>query len=435
MGLFKNKKKIGLIADIIRCDEPSYLIWKWHPDGTDTGENKREYAIRNGSHLRVKQGEVAVFVYKQNSGQELDYIVGPHDAKLKTANLPVLSGLLGAFLGGDTPFQAEVYFINLARIIQTQFAVPFFDVFDPRFLDHAVPVAVRGSITFQLQDYKDFIRLHRLDSFSLGDFQKQVLDLVCRYIKHAVANAPITYNIPLVQIERKLADINADAEKEVANRLKQDFGVVVSGLDISSIELDKYSDEYLSLLSVSKDITTSTVHAHTLANLENYAENLRIQREEGQYASRMQTKTANLAAYQAEKQAEVGVAGAEALGKMGGKGESGVNLAGNSVAFNPAAMMASMAVGGVVAQNLSAAMGNALIGNGAPVPPPVPKAVYYVVKNGNSDGPHSLDSLVGMVTNGEIAKDTLVWKNGEKDWKEAKGVKELEGYFPPEVPD
>ena len=62
MGLFKNNKKVGLISDIIRCDEPSYLIWKWHPDGTQPGEHKREYAIRWGSSLRVKDGEVAVFV-------------------------------------------------------------------------------------------------------------------------------------------------------------------------------------------------------------------------------------------------------------------------------------------------------------------------------------------------------------------------------------
>ena len=133
MSLFKNNKKVGLFADIIRCDEPSYLIWKWHPDGTQPGEHKREYAIRWGSSLRVKDGEVAVFVYKQKDGTMQDYIVGPFDQKIKTANFPILSSILGAFVGGDTPFQAEIYFINLAKIVQTKFAVPFFDVSDPRY--------------------------------------------------------------------------------------------------------------------------------------------------------------------------------------------------------------------------------------------------------------------------------------------------------------
>lgn len=44
MGLFSGAKKGGIIADVIRCDEPSYLIWKWHPAGVQGGS--RENAIR-----------------------------------------------------------------------------------------------------------------------------------------------------------------------------------------------------------------------------------------------------------------------------------------------------------------------------------------------------------------------------------------------------
>lgn len=39
--------------------------------------NNRENAIRWGSSLRVKDGEVAVFVYKQKDGTMQDFIVGP----------------------------------------------------------------------------------------------------------------------------------------------------------------------------------------------------------------------------------------------------------------------------------------------------------------------------------------------------------------------
>ena len=31
--LFFKDKKAGSLIDEIRCDEPSYLIWKWHPAG------------------------------------------------------------------------------------------------------------------------------------------------------------------------------------------------------------------------------------------------------------------------------------------------------------------------------------------------------------------------------------------------------------------
>lgn len=59
MALF-GKPRAGGFMDEIRCDEPSYLIWKWHPQGSRVGYNNRENAIRWGSSLRVKDGEVAM---------------------------------------------------------------------------------------------------------------------------------------------------------------------------------------------------------------------------------------------------------------------------------------------------------------------------------------------------------------------------------------
>ena len=434
MGLFK-KKGAGIL-DVIRCDEPNYLIWKWHPTGTQLSETKREFAIRWGSSLRVKDGEVAVFVYKQKDGKMQDFIVGPFDQNLKTANLPILSGLIGLAFKGDTPFQAEVYFINLAKIIQTKFAVPFFDVYDPRFGDFGVPVAVRGTITFKIDDYREFIKLHRLDSFDLDNFQVQIRDAVNRYVKDAVANAPAAHNIPVVQIESRTAMINDDVELNLRYRLKEDFGVLASGIDIGVIEIDKTSEGYARLAAITQDITTATVQAQTAANLENYAENLRIQREEAQYALHKQTQTANLGAFQVEKQAEVGVAGAEALGQMGANGAGSVDL-GGSAGFNPAAMMASMAVGSVVGQNIAGTMNNALNGGGVAVPPSVPTVAYFVAVDGNATGPFDLNALKQMITAGSLVADTLVWKKGMTEWQKAGIVEEVKALFgevPPALP-
>ena len=122
MSLF-GKRYVGGFMDQIRCDEPSYLVWKWHPSGLRQGENNRE-----------------------------------NDKKIDTSNFPVLASIVGLAYEGGTPFQAEIYFINLARIVQVRFAVPFFDVYDPRFDDFGVPVAVRGTISFQIKDYREFIK-------------------------------------------------------------------------------------------------------------------------------------------------------------------------------------------------------------------------------------------------------------------------------------
>lgn len=435
MGLFDNKTKAGGFMDEIRCDEPSYLIWKWHPAGSQPGNNNRENAIRWGSSLRVKDGEVAVFVYNQKNGVMQDYIEGPYDEIIKTENLPVLASIIGLAYDGGTPFQAEVYFINLAQIIQVKFGVPFFDIYDPRFADFGVPVAVRGTVSFRIADYREFIKLHRLNGFRLDDFQKQIRDAVIRYVKDTVANAPAANNIPVIQIETKMAQINDAVEYDISERLKEGFGVLVSGVDIGAIEIDKSSEGYRQLMAVTKDITATRIEAET----QDYVERLRIQREEGQYAMHKQTQTANIGAFQVEKQAEVGVAGAQALGQMGANGAGDVNLSGGGEGFNMAAMMASMAVGGAVGQNIAGAMNNMMGGMGQPpqpgvVPPPIPTVAYHVATNGQATGPFELSVLAQMAATGRLTADSLVWKNGMAQWVKAGTVDELKGLFSTMMP-
>lgn len=447
MALFNKNNRKGGLMDEIRCDEPSYLIWKWHPSGSQPGANNRENAIRCGSSLRVKDGEVAVFVYKQKNGTMQDFIVGPFDQTIKTANFPVLSSIIGLAYEGGTPFQAEIYFINLARIIQVKFGVPFFDVYDPRFADFGVPVAVRGTVSFSIGDYREFIKLHRLSTFNLDDFQKQIRDAVNRYVKDAVANAPAAHNIPVVQIESKTAQINDVVEYDLSERLKETFGVVVSGIDIGAIEIDKSSEGYRQLMSATKDLAGATAKAEAEAKIkdiadkqrieaENYEETLRIRREEGQYAQRMHTRTSNFGAYQVEKQAEVGVAGAQALGQMGANGAGDVNIdgGGDGTGFNMAAMMASMAVGGAVGQNIAGAMNNMMGGinqqaTPGAVPPPIPTVAYHIAVNGQATGPFDISVLAQMATAGQLTADSLVWKNGMVQWAKAGTVEELKNLF------
>ena len=438
MALFDKSKRTGGFMDEIRCDEPSYLIWKWHPAGVQLGTGNRENAIRWGSSLRVKDGEVAVFVYSQYDGTVQEYIEGPCDLILNTENLPILASLVGLAYDGGTPFQAEVYFINLARIIQVKFGVPFFDIYDPRFADFGVPVAVRGTVSFSITDYREFIKLHRLNNFQLEDFQQQIRDTVSRYVKDTVANAPAAHNIPVIQIETKTAQINDVVEYDLTERLKENFGVLVSGVDIGAIEIDKNSEGYRQLMAVTKNVAATKIEAET----QDYVERLRIQREEGQYAMHKQTQTANIGAFQVEKQADVGIAGAQALGQMGANGAGDVNLGGDGDGFNMAAMMASMAVGGAVGQNIAGAMSNIMGGinqqtTPSVVPPPIPTMAYHVAINGQAAGPFDMTSLTQMAANGQLTGDSLVWKNGMAHWEKAIAVDELKGLFStmPPIPE
>lgn len=444
-----NRKKGGFI-DEIRCDEPSYLIWKWHPKGRELGDNNLENAIRWGSSLRVKDGEVAVFVYNQENGIHQDYIVGPYDDIVDTKNFPILASIVGLAYDGGTPFQAEVYYINLAKIVQVKFGVPFFDVYDPRFLDFAIPVAVRGTISFSISDYKEFVQLHRLSNFNLNDFQKQIRDVTNRYVKDVIVNIPAQHNIPVIQIETKISQINDVIEYDLSQRLTESFGVNVSGIDVGAIEIDKSSDGFRELMKVTKDVISATIEAETAAkvkdiadrqriDVKNYDETLRIQREEGQYAVHKQTQSANMGAFQVEKQAEVGTAGAEALGKMGSNGAGDINL--GSGGFNMAALIANMAVGGAVGKNIAKNMNDVMSSMSQSTqteitPPPVPTTTYYVAVNGQAVGPFDLKVLSEMATSGQLTQDTLVWRNGLTEWIKAESTDDLKALFPniPPIP-
>ena len=259
-------------------------------------------------------------------------------------------------------------------------------------------------------------------------------------------------DIPLVRIEAKTSEINDAIEYDIGKRLKEDFGVDVSGIDIGTIEIDKSSEGYRQLMSITKDVTTVTIKAETAAkvkdiadrqriDVEHYGESLRIQREESQYAQHKQTQTNNLGAFQVEKQAEVGVAGAEALGKMGANGAGNVNLSGGGDGFNMATMMASMVVGGAVGQNIAGSMNNIMAGMNQPVqngitPLPVPGVSYYVAMNGQATGPYDLNTLRQMMTAGQFTSDSLVWKTGMPEWAKASSVDEMKQLFPdiPPIP-
>lgn len=442
MGLF-GKGKSGGVMNVIRCDEPDYLVWKWRPLGQDVNSTSRENSIRYGSSLRVKDGEVAVFMYKQRDGVMQDFIVGPYDDTIKTANFPVLSSIVGMAFGGDSPFQAEVYFINLQDNNQIRFAVPYFDVFDPRLPDHPVPLAVRGVLTFSIKDYRNFIKLIRLINFDKEDFTNQIKSAIARYVKGVVMDVPQSANIPVIQMERKIFQINEIVMGYVKPRLEADFGVFVKGLDIASLEIDKESEGYLNMHRLTAGQTARIIEAQNDINIKNLAdtqrinaenmeETLRVQREEAQRAQRLQTETNFMGAHALDRQADVLQTAASNLGSMGtvdgGSGGGG--------GMNAAGLMTGMMMGGAVGQQMAGMMGNMgqQMNFAMNTPPPVPNVQYMLSVNGQTAGPYTMMQLQQMVAQGQMTPQTYVWKQGMAAWEYAGNVAELSSLFTTATP-
>lgn len=466
MGIF-GRGKTGGMMNVIRCDLPEYLVWKWRPADQDVNSTTRENSIRYGSSLRVKDGETAIFMYKQKDGTMQDVITGPFDETIKTSNFPVLASIVGMAFGGESPFQAEVYFINTAGVVKINFGIPFFDVYDPRFLDFGVPVAIRGSISFCIKDVMEFIKMHRLVNFSLDDLKEQIKDAVIRRIKSVVTNAPTDHQLPVIQIERRLDDINDLVKGRLASDLEEDFAVHMRRLDISAIDIDKDSDGYRQLHHITAGQQAATIEAQTQVNIQNLADTQRInaknmeatlaiQRQEAQRAQRLQTETTYIGAHALNRQADVLQTAASNLGNTGiggGAGSSGID---------PASFMTSMAIGGAMGSQMGQMvnnMGQAMNGQYAagmasangmtppPMPgtpsgmPPMPGQAVPAIPEwmlsiaGQQYGPFTIDQLRQMIPTGQMSAQSYVWKQGMPAWAVAANVPELVSLFAPAAPD
>lgn len=414
MGLFSSKKEGGLM-DVIRCDEQEYLVWKWRPSG-EANSTKKENSIRYGSSLRVKDGEMAVLVYKKDGGEMMDYIMGPHDQKIETANFPVLTSIVGSLWGGNSPFQAEIYFINLQGNNQVRFAVPYFDVADPRFPDFTVPVAVRGSITFNLTDYKQFIKLNRLIDFDLEKFGQQIKGAVTKFVKNFVANCPMDNNIPVLQLERKVIEISDLIQARLTPVFVDDFGVNLKRLDLSAIEVDKESENYAEFVHLTK---------------EQQVRRAEIDTEQYERVSKLSAESQFIQAHAINQQADVLKTAAQSMGQMGG-----MDLGGGGM--NPAGMMMGMAMGGAMGSQMAGMMNNFGQQAQPQQAPPMPSAVQYMVAiKGQQYGPYNIQQMQQMAQSGQINAQVLVWAQGMPQWVAAGSVPELASLFaqtPPPMP-
>lgn len=489
MGLFghkddKPKKNEGGLMDAIRCDETDYLIWKWRPAGQEVGTTNKENAIRYGSSLNVKDGEVAAFVYHQKDGTMQDFIEGPYNDTIKTANFPVLAKIVGLAFGGSTPFQAEVYYINMAGLIHLQFAVPYFDMFDPRLPDFPIQMAVRGSFAFGITDYRQFVKLHRLSNFNMEDFKKEIKDNLVKYVKGVVTNIPDgSYGgapIPIVQMERRLLQVNELVEQYIKPKLADVYGITLKDFNISELDVDKSCEGYIKVKELTADYTASSLKAQQNINLsnlqesnrmqmdalkqnqavqmENMKETLRINREEGRYAQHQATdvnayaaklgaEQQNIGAFAIKNQTQVGMAAADAMGKQGASGAGNINLGGSmGGGMNPGAMMANMAMGQAVGSGMANMLGNSFAGAStgmgagimpgmaAPATPPNLGKMYNVAVNGAATGPYSIQQLSQMAASGQLNAQSLVWCAGMANWTAAGQVPELSSLFASSVP-
>lgn len=347
---------------------------------------------------------------------------------------------------------------NLSKGSQLNFAIPYFDVFDPRLQDYGVPVSVHGAVVYAIEDMDLFHSVNRNEGYSDETFKNKLRGQLNKFIKSVVSNAPSDAQIPVVQIERKIFEISELIQQRVTPQVEKLFGITIRSLDITGINVDKESRGYRELKALTADLEKERMMAQHNAqisnfnlnndlqqdmlkkqselnldamgrkqeldlggqeelqrmNLENQRETMRIQREEMQRASRLQTEQTFMGAHQANLNA----------GVLNNATDNGIN------AFRQQTMggMNNMGqMGGAPQMPGQKGMGGApqMPGMGAAIP----QVQYYIGINGQQYGPCDWNKLQQLVQQGQLTQQSYVWKNGMAQWEFAGNVAELAPLF------
>lgn len=347
---------------------------------------------------------------------------------------------------------------NLSKGSQLNFAIPYFDVFDPRLQDYGVPVSVHGAVVYAIEDMDLFHSVNRNEGYSDETFKNKLRGQLTKFIKSVVSNAPSDAQIPVVQIERKIFEISELIQQRVTPQVEKLFGITIRSLDITGINVDKESRGYRELKALTAELEKERMMAQHNAqisnfnlnnnlqqdmlkkqselnldamgrrqeldlggqeelqrmNLENQRETMRIQREEMQRASRLQTEQTFMGAHQANLNA----------GVLNNATDNGIN------AFRQQTMggMNNMGqMGGAPQMPGQKGMGGApqMPGMGAAVP----QVQYYIGINGQQYGPCDWNKLQQLVQQGQLTQQSYVWKNGMAQWEFAGNVAELAPLF------
>lgn len=218
------------IANIIRCNiQEPVLIWKWH----DEEYSKRQDEIRLGSQLVVAENQEAVFV---KGGKICDtFKTGQHT--LATANLPILSQIIGSVFAGDSPFTASIYFVNKAVLMNTKFGLTPFNLIEPNF-KVPVPVSARGSYAIQVADSKTLLvqiagNLTELTPDTIKLFFK---GLVCTAVKNGILETAKKENISPIELETKIGDVTKAVSGAVA-AIFAEYGILSKHFIIEAIPI------------------------------------------------------------------------------------------------------------------------------------------------------------------------------------------------------
>ena len=368
------------LIDVVKFDgNSSEFVWKF------PSEN-----LRYGTQLVVKPGQVAFFV---KGGKILDEIK-EGTVTLKSGNIPLLTTLLSLPFGGDTPFQAEVWFVNLLSKLNNPWgtARPI-QLEDPKY-GVVVPVRAFGQFGFRVVEPRKLLEtiVGTAKVFTAAQITDYFKGVLLSSVNSNIGKAVVRQNISLLQISAFLDELSGFCKEKISIDYQQ-FGLEMINFYFQSINILEEDPSFIKLKEIKAKAAELNVVGRDIYQLDKSMEVL---------------KTA---------------AGNEGMAGMVMSSGMGAGM--------------GMMMGAQLGQQAGSMMGS-LPPAGQAAPPPMQQnvhpVVFHVAVNGQQLGPFPVSVLRQMIPAGTFDGASLVWRPGMAGWLPAMQVPELSALFVPAGP-
>ncbi len=204
--------------------EEAWLVWKYPSE-----------SVPLGSRLVVVPGQEVVFINEGRLGDRF----GPGSYTLDTRNIPLLRKLVNLPFGGDSPFAAEVYFVNkIAKLDLKWGTADPIRLKDPMY-DIIVPLRAYGQFGLKIEDAGVFLfqlvgALHP-DEITLSDrvtayFRGGIISKV----KDTIAALIVRNQVSVLELAARLEEISDECRERVQGEFNR-FGLTVLNFFVESI--------------------------------------------------------------------------------------------------------------------------------------------------------------------------------------------------------
>ncbi|MEI6394650.1 MAG: SPFH domain-containing protein [Verrucomicrobiota bacterium] len=340
--------------------------------------------LRLGTQLVVKPAQVAFFVH---CGRICDE-VKEGTLTLKTGNIPLLTALTAMPFGGDSPFQAEVWFVNLISKLDNLWGtIRPIQLEDPKY-GLVVSVRAFGQFGFRIAEPRKFLE------GIVGTAKVFTAEQVVEYFKGVLLQA-VNVHLGKAFMQERVSVLEAAMHLDA---LAQQCGQAIQK------EFSRFGVELVNFFFHSINIPDEDASYQRLKIIKEKAAELNVLGKD---------------IYQYDRSMEVLKTAAANEGAGAGLMQAGVGLA----------------VGTGIGQQMVQQVG--LLVTKLPdggTPPPVPQAPplqFNVAANGQSTGPFLVVVLQQMMRVGAFGVTTLVWRQGMAGWQAAGTVPDLVELFAP----